>query len=81
MEMTGRSQNSRLLEITKRETAQDPSKLGNEQPKAYPEHRRWSALTSTSLAYGLPIMTLPNGITFPCARQMKDSYRGQGWLA
>lgn len=78
--MTGRSQNFRLAEIAKRETTKDPSKLGDEQPRAYPEHRRWS-VTSTSLAYGLPIMTLPKGIMFPCATQIKDLYRGQRWLA
>lgn len=39
-EMTDRSQNFRLLEIAKRETADDPSKRGNEQSRAYPEHRR-----------------------------------------
>lgn len=71
-EMTGRSQNFWLLEIAKRKTTKEPSKLDNEQPRAYPEHRRWSAVTSTSLAYGLPIMMLPNGITVLCARQIKD---------
>lgn len=67
--MTGRSQNFRLLEITKMENAKDPSKLDNEQPRAYPEHRRWSAVTSTSLAYGLPIIHYQMRSQFPGKRK------------
>lgn len=74
MEMTGRSQNFRLLEIATRETAspKEQSKPGN---TAYPGHRRCSAVLSTSLAHGLPLLMLPKRTMFPCARQMKDLHK------
>lgn len=77
MEMTSRSQNFRLPEIPRRETGspKDQSRLGNEQPRAYPGHRRCSAVLSTRLAHRLPILTLPKGTTFPCARQMEGLHK------
>lgn len=76
MEMTGRSQNFRLLEIARRETASPKvqSKLGNKvnSPGLTQDTKDVLPYFSPSLAHGLPILTLPKETTFPCARQMKD---------